>query len=170
MKNELTFTESQKFTQMWVWSIVLIIDVFIFMTIYNFVKNEAESIIESSNGVFLIILLLVLILINFFLIGIKLNYTINNEGIKVRMFPFMFNYKHIKFSELSKIYVRKYNPISDYGGWGYRIGIFGKGRALNVKGNMGLQLEFNNGKKLLIGTQKPDELKEYLMKIERYIE
>ena len=53
----------------------------------------------------------------------------------------------------------------EYGGWGLRYGFFGKGRALNVSGNTGLQIEFNNGKRLLIGTNKPRELKEVLTKL-----
>jgi hypothetical protein len=59
---------------------------------------------------------------------------------------------------LIKCYVRKYNAIAEYGGWGWRLGLFGKGTAYNISGNEGLQLEFINGKKLLIGTQKLEAL------------
>ena len=66
MKNELTFNESQKFNQWWLWLVIFIIDAFIFMTIYNFIKNESVSIVDSPNGIFLLILLLVFLLINYF--------------------------------------------------------------------------------------------------------
>ena len=66
-----------------------------------------------------------------------------------------------------KSYVRQYSPIIEYGGWGLRFGIFGKGTAFNVSGNKGLQLEFINNKKLLIGTNKPDALTETLIKLGR---
>jgi TATA-box binding protein (TBP) (component of TFIID and TFIIIB) len=36
--------------------------------------------------------------------------------------------------------------------------MFGAGKAYNVSGNKGVQLVFKNGKKLLIGSQKADEL------------
>ena len=50
-----------------------------------------------------------------------------------------------------------YNPIMDFGGWGYRVSWKGKGTALNVKGNKGIELILKNGKKITIGTQKPEE-------------
>ena len=40
-----------------------------------------------------------------------------------------------------------------------------KGKALNIKGNIGIQIIFKNGKKLLLGTQKQNEAK---MVIETY--
>jgi hypothetical protein len=55
--------------------------------------------------------------------------------------------------------------LTEYGGWGLRLGLFGKGTAFNVSGDIGLQLEFTDDRKLLIGTNKPDELIETLNKI-----
>jgi hypothetical protein len=55
--------------------------------------------------------------------------------------------------------------LTEYGGWGLRLGILGKGTAFNVSGDKGLQLEFIDNKKLLIGTKKPEELTETLNKI-----
>jgi len=52
--------------------------------------------------------------------------------------------------------VLTYSPISDYGGWGIRYGSIGK--AYNVSGNRGVQLELLNGERILIGSQKPEEL------------
>jgi TATA-box binding protein (TBP) (component of TFIID and TFIIIB) len=39
------------------------------------------------------------------------------------------------------------------------------GKAYNVSGNQGVQLFFTNGKKLLIGTQKPEEITAILKQI-----
>ncbi|MBK8703741.1 MAG: hypothetical protein IPN33_08970 [Saprospiraceae bacterium] len=68
---------------------------------------------------------------------------------------------------MAKVYVRQYKPIAEFGGWGLRYSMSGKGRALNVSGNMGLQLEFKDGKKLLIGTQKPKEIELVLTNLGR---
>jgi hypothetical protein len=67
-----------------------------------------------------------------------------------------------------KCYVRKYKPLAEFGGWGLRFGVSGK--AYNISGNKGLQLELTNNKKLLIGTQKPEELSEALNKIGKLIQ
>jgi hypothetical protein len=66
---------------------------------------------------------------------------------------------------LTKSYVRQYSPIAEYGGWGLRLGLFGKGQAYNVSGDKGLQLEFTTGQRLLIGTNKPEELNTVLLSI-----
>ena len=54
------------------------------------------------------------------------------------------------------VYTRTYSPMREYGGWGIRFGKSGK--AYNIKGDEGLQLVFKNGKRLLIGSQKSQEL------------
>jgi hypothetical protein len=51
-----------------------------------------------------------------------------------------------------------YSPLRDYGGWGIRRGA--KGKAYNVSGNHGVRLELSDGKRILIGSQRPEELSE----------
>lgn len=59
---------------------------------------------------------------------------------------------------MKSAYVREYNPLMEYGGWGFRSSMKGNGNAWNVSGNKGLQIEMIDGKKFMIGTQKPEEL------------
>ena len=61
-------------------------------------------------------------------------------------------------------YVRKYSPIAEFGGWGYRIS-FNGGPAYNIAGNMGLQIVFVSGKKLLIGTQQATAMSDALLEL-----
>ncbi len=103
-----------------------------------------------------------LVLIFFF--KLTLHTRIDESGIHYRFAPVHRKERHIKWSDVKNIYVRKYKPIAEYGGWGFRMGR--SGTALNTSGNMGLQIEFTNGKRLLIGTHKPDELKRILAKRE----
>ncbi len=87
---------------------------------------------------------------------------IKTDGIYVKFFPFHMSFRHYPWDQIHKSYVRKYNPILEYGGWGLRG--LGKNRALNVSGNQGLQLELEGNKRLLIGTRKPDELNNIIHK------
>ena len=48
-----------------------------------------------------------------------------------------------------------YSPLREYGGWGIRYGWNGK--AYNVSGNQGIQLELSEGRRVLIGTQNPPQ-------------
>ena len=51
---------------------------------------------------------------------------------------------------------RRYRPILEYGGWGYRWGR--GGRAYNIRGNRGVQLVLQDGQRILLGSQRPEEL------------
>lgn len=55
---------------------------------------------------------------------------------------------------------RTYSPLGDYGGWGIR-GLPGN-LAYNVWGKAGLQLIFQSGNRLLLGTQQPQVLRQVL--------
>jgi hypothetical protein len=73
-------------------------------------------------------------------------------------------YYYVKWSEIKSIQLRKYKPIREYGGWGIRFS-FTEGKAYTIKGDEGIQLVLNSGKKFLIGTQKTKELRNYLEEI-----
>jgi hypothetical protein len=49
-----------------------------------------------------------------------------------------------------------YRPIGDFGGWGLRG--MGKRRAINARGNRGVQLTRRDGSTLLVGSQDPRRL------------
>ncbi|MBK9224473.1 MAG: hypothetical protein IPO23_07190 [Flavobacterium sp.] len=84
--------------------------------------------------------------------------------VNYRVYTFILN-SNIPGDKLTKSFVRQYSPLMEYGGWGLRLGLFGNGKAFNVSGDKGLQLEFTDNKKLLIGTNRPEELTETLIKI-----
>jgi len=144
------FTETQKVKQAWV--IVLMVTVTIF-AIINYVQMPASFSSVSP--------LVVTFFADLILIALRLNTKINKEGIYFQLFPFQLKGSLITWSEIATIEVRKYSPIKEYGGWGFRYG-FKNGKAYNVSGNMGLQMVLKNGDKILIGTQKPEELETYL--------
>jgi hypothetical protein len=73
----------------------------------------------------------------------------------VKFFPIHQKWYHFSWDEIDKYEKIEYRPILEYGGWGIRIGIHGK--AYNVSGNRGIRLVFSTGKRLLIGTQRPDD-------------
>ncbi|MBN2682434.1 MAG: hypothetical protein JXR58_07985 [Bacteroidales bacterium] len=155
------FKESQKFTQIWIW--VIVIGIFL-LNIYAIIQQIVYKIPFGNNpapdNMLFVILLLPVLLILLFLFN-KLETIIDETGIHYRYLPFHQKIKTIEFKDVKSVYVRDYNAIKEYGGWGLRIG-FRKdsGRAFNVKSNHGIQIELNNGKKILIGTQKPLEAEE----------
>ena len=152
MKDQILFEEKQSFRQWWLWFILLGVSGFYFYCILSNGRTISDLL---SNPVIIFTSILVMILLLCFLIY-RLETQVRTDGIYIRFFPFTLKFKKYPFEEISKAYIRQYNAIMEFGGWGYRIGW--KKKAFNVSGNQGLQLEFNDDNKLLIGTQKPDEL------------
>jgi hypothetical protein len=79
---------------------------------------------------------------------------VRKDGVYVNFIPL--SRQTVLFADIAGCEVRTYRPIRDYGGWGIRYGPAGK--AFNVSGNRGVQLKLTNGKRLLIGSQRPEEL------------
>lgn len=107
----------------------------------------------------------ILIAVLFF--SLKLETEVRSDGLYVRYIPMHIHFRRFTPDDLSECYARQYKPIREYGGWGIRCGLFGRGRAYNVSGNKGVQLVFNNGKKLLIGSQRAEELEQAIRSIIR---
>ncbi len=150
------FSERQRFRQWWLWIILFVLPGIFLYGSYRqiilkipFGNNPAsDTMLLALSAVFILLWLL-------FFIS-RLDTEISDKGISVRLYPFQLKKRKIGWNEIEKVYVRKYSPLWEYGGWGYRFGLFGFGRALSVSGNMGIQIVFRNGKKLLIGTNDPE--------------
>ena len=147
------FNETQRFNQWWM--IVLLIIIVLKITYDVFTEYHQIKIGNSTKTLTsLIISLLIFGLVLILLFSIKLTTRIDEKGIYYQFFPFHFKIKKVIWEDINRCYIRKYNPILEYGGWGIRgFSRKGKGMAFNTKGNMGIQLEFKNGDKLLLGTQ-----------------
>ena len=157
------FSEIQRFTQWWVHLITLVLFGMLFYLVYNwFVLQEGVSNVAVNDSTGQIVVILAMLLTVVLVYAIRLKTTIDEIGIHYQFLPINLSKKTIRWGELKKCYVRTYSPLTEYGGWGYRGGFFGKGKALNVKGDQGIQLEFQNGKKLLIGTQKEKDAHEVI--------
>ncbi|MEX6689008.1 hypothetical protein QTN47_15985 [Danxiaibacter flavus] len=163
--NEVLFSERQKFKQWWLFlGLFAVNGLFLFGVYKQVFKGQQFGDKPMSDSGLLIgtglTMLMTLLFLNF-----RLDTVIKTDGIYVRFFPFHIKYRQYSWSNLKKVYIRKYSALKEYGGWGLRFGRNGK--AFNVSGNEGLQLEFNNGKRLLVGTNKAEELKSILDKIGR---
>lgn len=94
------------------------------------------------------------LLLPYLLLSLKLVVQVDDQAIRVVMFPFLS--KKMAFSEIKKAEVLSYSPLA-YGGWGIRWAP-GKGWAYIVRGRQGVSLELKDGRKILIGSQMPEQL------------
>lgn len=85
----------------------------------------------------------------------QLRIEVRDDALYARLFPLTRQHR-FSWSEIRSAEPVTYRPIRDYGGWGLRWGR--EGKAYNVSGNRGVQLEFQDGRRLLLGSQRADEL------------
>ena len=165
--DEILFTESQRFSFWWLWLALIIPNCIVLFGIYKQVMlgQPFGNHPVSNTGLFLLEAMVLVICA--LVLSFRLDTQIRKDGVYVRFFPLQIKFRHYNWNVISKAYIRQYHPISEYGGWGIRFGLFSNGRALTVSGNKGLQLEFIDDRKLLIGTLKEIELAQTLAKINR---
>jgi hypothetical protein len=88
------------------------------------------------------------------LLFLELHVTVRDAGVHIRMLPFA--NRTIAPAHIARWEARTYRPIREYGGWGVRFGP--RGRAYNVSGDRGVELTLDNGKRVLIGSQRSEDL------------
>lgn len=144
----LSFEEEQYFSKPLLNALLLLMAAFV-LTMFFAVGVESE---EGRQAVFATSAFSFLFMAFFF--TLKLNTTVTGEGIHLRTLYFIS--RTIRFDDIASAEDIHYRPIRDYGGWGIRFGR--NGMAYNMSGNRGVKLSLNNGKRVLIGSQRSGEL------------
>ena len=142
----IRFQERQKFNQAWLWIVLLGAIALTVAATYPLFSTDEYWIACLAT--------FTVVGIAAWLASMTLRTTLSDAGISVSFSPLL--RKDIARDEIAKAYVRKYNPLAEYGGWGWKV--TSKGTAFSVMGDRGLQLVLKNGKRVLIGTQQPEAL------------
>jgi hypothetical protein len=161
----LPYTEVQRFRQLWILIPVFALVGIAIMVIMQQSMSDPLPEKEVIPPFAIVILIAVPVLAVLLFLMMRLETRIDETGVAIRFIPFHFSPKKFRWDEISKVYVRKYKPVIEYGGWGIRYKPFKKSIAYNVSGKQGLQLELKNGKKILVGTQNPEEVNRVIVKL-----
>ena len=175
MKTDLEYFERQRFNR-WLAGVLFLLTngSFYYVGVSQYFINKTWGNHPTDDTIYLIsTILLTLVTVGFFFV--RLDTLIDKEGIYYRMFPFHPKFKFLPWERISEAEVKKMNPIKEMGGWGMRIrgvnfGGYGmrfgiRSKSYTVSGNRVLLLKLDNNKKIYIGTRKPDELSEFLVKL-----
>lgn len=154
----MEFNERQYFRKWWFLLIlILVMGGSVFAMIQQVVFDQPFGNNPMSNSGFIVLMLLLVFLFGSILM-MRLETNIDEKGIRFGFYPFQKKGKFYAWNEIAEISVVKYNPLIDYGGWGWRISMTGKGQAYNVSGNKGIFIVLKSGKQRLVGTQIPEEV------------
>lgn len=141
MSKLVLYFEQQRFTQWWLWIIIIGIAVLLF----------PDSGILKLDSIQIIVRIVLPLLFVVFFCTLKLTTRITPETIKITYYP-LFT-KKFNWTDIQQAQIIDYGFI---GGWGIRLGT-DYGTVYNVKGTKGLHIKVN-GKQYVIGTQNEQQL------------
>jgi len=153
---DISFKEEQRLTPKWLRIILVAIAMLPVYGIYKQIFNK-EPIGEnpmSDGGLILFSIFMFCFIALFWFISLKTE--MDKTGIRMIFFPF--SKKRVSWEQIKSAEIVNYGFV---GGWGIRF-TAKYGTVYNTWGKMGLAIELKNGRKFLIGTQKVDELSEFL--------
>ena len=147
---KVVFQETQRFRQIWIWAILLGVTGISLGSIF-FMEREAP--LAFSDIAFPIGMLFFL---NLLFLSFKLSTRIVVDRLSFRFFPFT-RWRSYRFEAIDTMDLVEYNGLWEYGGWGIKWN--GDSWSYTTGGKWGILVK-TQGKKFLIGTQKPDEAKQ----------
>ena len=154
-REEPLMREVQYFRQPWLWGLVVLLAAFSW---YSFIVQIAMHRPVGDNPAPDLVVVLVWLTLGLgvvvFFWRARLITEVRSDGLYVRFVPFHRRPRRLPFARMVRFEACTYRPLREYGGWGIRYGK--RGKAYNVSGNRGVQLEFTDGKRLLIGSQQPE--------------
>jgi hypothetical protein len=160
------FHEEQKFTQMWILLLVFIpVGMAWYAAIQQLWLHKPFGSHPAPDIILWIVWALFGIVLPVFFLSAKLSTEVRYDGIYIRFFPFHREFRTLPFEAIKKYETRDYSSIREYGGYGIRYGKLGK--AYIVSGKRGIQLELVSGRKILIGSNRADEMAEVIRSVVR---
>ncbi len=150
------FRESQRFKQWFFYVPVIIVTVIVW---WQFIQQIAldRPVGEEPLPDWLAWVLTIVFGLGFpaFTALVRMITEVRPGELSVRLYPF--RPVRIGVAEIESAETRQYSAMREYGGWGVRLSR-SSGRAYNASGDQGVQLVMTDGRRILIGTQQPEQL------------
>ena len=118
---DVLFRESQRFTQAWIWLVVVAIGCFGWWAfVQQTILGRPFGDRPAPNSVLVVIWLLCGIGLPLLLATCRLVTEVRADGLYVRFVPFHVRWKRFAFENITSCEARTYRPILEYGGRGIR--------------------------------------------------
>jgi hypothetical protein len=154
---EPIFQERQRFTSIWLWILLLGIDLLILWGVFQQVILGEEFGNQPASDWGLILTLVFCLALTYFFFTLHLDVKVFEDRIDFRFFPMQTAFRSINCKEIDQVELRQSRPLFDFGGWGIRFGRQGE-QVFNVRGREVIYLSLQNGKKVVLGTQRGEAL------------
>jgi hypothetical protein len=170
---EALFEERQRFTQWWLRLLLLplVVGALIFVVASTYQQlilgNPFGDRPLPDAGLVLANLFMLLVGIGLPMALLTATLVVTVDRIRLVVKLSLLADKRVPLSNVVSFRVVDYRPIRDYGGWGLRYSLRRKRWAYNVKGSRGVEIDLSDGRRWLIGSQRPEELAEALARAKR---
>jgi hypothetical protein len=158
------FREEQVFRQWWIW---LLIGFLVALQWWGFVQQillgQPWGDRPAPDWMMVLLWLVFGIGLPLFFLYLRLVVTVTDSYVEIHFRPL--TRRTIPIAKVSHVEARNYAPLREYGGWGIRG--LGGNRAYNVSGDRGVTLVLTDGRKVLIGSQRADELAQAIVAAQR---
>ncbi len=154
------FFEKQRFSQWWLWLILISITALPFYGIYQQVIVGQPFGNNPMSDTGLIIFALAMLAFAGFFYLMRLSMIINDKGIFIRFFPLLS--RKVQWSEIAAMEIVQYGFV---GGYGIRL-TKKFGTVYNMSGKWGLLIVLKGGKKFCVGTRRKEALEKVLKQVE----
>ena len=153
----MIFEERQRFRQWWAW-IAIAAPAVIAWTLFFLQIVGGEPVGDDPAPDWVIWLMVVAMGIGFplWFALLTLETIVDSDGVHVR-FRNGIGRKDISFADIRGVQSRAYRPLLEFGGWGLRWGRHQR-RAFTASGTQGVDIDLADGRTVLIGSQRADEL------------
>lgn len=152
----MLFDETQRFRQWWLWLTVLFpVAVAWYAFLQQIVLGAAFGDDPAPDALVWAFFVGAGLVLPVGFARIRLRTQVRPGEVELRFPPF--RPRIVDLDEVTAVFATEYKPVANYGGWGYRRTLSGN-VAFSVSGRHGVRLGLPEGRHLLIGTQRPDEL------------
>ncbi len=163
--NRIYFKEEQRFTQWWVWLLLVLATIITLVPLWYGVYTQrttgvpwGNNPVSDENLVIMAVVMTIFMAVVILLYRMhKLELVVSDQDVSFRYLPFIRKWIRITPGDIKSWEVITYKPIGTYGGWGIKRRNKND-KAYTVSGNLGLRIYLVNGKAVLIGTQRKDAL------------
>ncbi|MGI5940608.1 MAG: DUF6141 family protein [Thermoleophilia bacterium] len=155
-ESPLLFREVQRFRQWFLWVPALVVTgVIWWQFVEQVVRGNPQGTEPIPDYLAWILTLVFGVGIPVFMAFLRLVTEVRLGLLSVGLAPF--RSRLIPVHEIHGARSREYSPMAEFGGWGIRTASDGS-RAYNAYGTMGVQLTLTDGSRILVGTQRAEEL------------
>ncbi len=157
------YREEQRFRQWWLLLLLAVaagapVAIFAYGIIQQIVLGKPFGNNPVSDAALIgmaVPILLVVAAVVALIFAARLVIEVRDDGLHVAFWPLM--RRRVPFDQIKSAEARTYSPIREYGGWGIRWNLR-RGTAYNVSGKQGVQLKLADGRSILVGSRRPEEL------------